>query len=118
MSQDKRQTLDDMLAGVFREPPPLSRNTERSPPTSFDEEPADQDRLQALDSMLVEVFRAPPLISTKTESSPTIISDQPSNEELADQTPIALLWAAFRDLSHVQTLLAPCVITQIYCGWI
>ena len=88
MSQDKRQALDDMLAGVFREPPPISTNTERSPPTSFDEEPADQDKLQALDSMLVEVFREPPLISTKTEASPTTISDQPSNEELADQTPV------------------------------
>ena len=88
MSQDKRQALDDMLAGVFREPPPISTNTERSPPTSFDEEPADQDRLQALDSMLVEVFRAPPLISTKTESSPTTFSDQPSNEEPTDLTPL------------------------------
>jgi hypothetical protein len=88
MSQDKRQALDDMLAGVFRELPPDSANTETSPPVSIDEEPADQDKLQALDSMLVEVLREPSVISTKTESSAATFSDQPSNEVLADQIPV------------------------------
>lgn len=88
MNQDKSQALDDMLAGVFREPPPVSTNTETSPPASFDEETVDQDKLQALDSMLVEVLREPSHISTKTESSPTTFSDSPSNEEPADQAPV------------------------------
>jgi hypothetical protein len=62
MSQDKRQALDDMFAGVFRE--------------------------QALDSMLAGALREPSAISTKTESSPTTFSDSPANEEPADQAPV------------------------------
>jgi hypothetical protein len=106
MSTDKLQAT---IAEILSEPPLISTNTEPSPVTFFDEEPAEQTPVEApadagnlaigaeqaksqkmstdkLQAAIAEILSEPPLISTNTEPSPvTFFDEEPAPPTLSDQ---------------------------------
>jgi len=106
MSTDKLQAT---IAEILSEPPLISTNTEPSPLTFFDEEPAEQTPVEApadagnlaigaeqaksqkmstdkLQAAIAEILSEPPLISTNREPSPpTFFDEEPAPPTLSNQ---------------------------------
>ena len=106
MSTDKLQAT---IAEILSEPPLISTNTEPSPLTFFDEEPAEQTPVDApadagnlaigaeqaksqkmstdkLQAAIAEILSEPLLISTNTEPSPpTFFDEEPAPPTLSNQ---------------------------------
>ena len=77
MTTDKRQTLDNLLADIFREPPLISTDIESAPSASPDQPPT------------ASAFPDQPP-SAVPDQPPSAVPDQQPNGEVSDpQTPIA-----------------------------
>jgi len=78
MTTDKRQTLDNLLADIFREPPLISTDIEPAPSASPDQPPT------------ASAFPdQPPSASAVPDQPPSAVPDQPNGEVSDPQTPIA-----------------------------
>ena len=76
MTTDKRQTLDNLLADIFREPPLISTDIEPAPSASPDQPPT------------ASAFSDQPP-SAVPDQPPSAVPDQPNGEVSDPQTPIA-----------------------------
>ena len=76
MTTDKRQTLDNLLADIFREPPLISTDIEPAPSASPDQPPT------------ASAFPDQPP-SAVPDQPPSAVPDQPNGEVSDPQTPIA-----------------------------
>jgi len=100
MTTDKRQSLDNLLADIFREPPLISTDIEPAPSASpdqpptasaFSDEPAsaipDQPSSAVLDQPASAIPDQP--LSAIPDQPPSADPDQPTGEVSDPQTPIA-----------------------------
>ena len=81
MTTDKRQTLDNLLADIFREPPLISTDIEPAVPVSPDQPPTV--------SALPEQSTSPDQSSATTpDQQPSAAPDPPNGDDSAPQGPI------------------------------
>jgi hypothetical protein len=104
MSQDKFQALDNILEGIFREPPLISTNLETPPSTLSDQPTGEEPAVQAVASAVQT-----PAVDSPTDAEGAVRRAEQAKSLLAGldlDTAIRLRWA-MRDIKAKRTKLLP-----------
>ena len=104
MSQDKFQALDNILEGIFREPPLITTNLEPPPSASSDQPTGEEPAVQAVASAVQT-----PAVDSPTDAESSVRRAEQAKSLLAGldlDTAIRLRWA-MRDIRAKRTKSSP-----------